>query len=87
MPSSHGNLYQHATCLIYGYCARQLCSLLWSGGGDNGREETRRPDVTVLGNPAVEASGRHKNNLVFVGRMLVHVQLYGDQERGGGGEY
>ena len=41
--------------------------------------------MTVPGNPEVEASGCHKKNLPFEGRVLGHVQLYGEGGRGGGG--
>ena len=40
--------------------------------------------MTIPGDPAVKASGRHQKPLPFVGRVLGHVQLYGERERGGG---
>ena len=33
----------------------------------------------------MRSSGRHKNNLLFVGRLLGQVQLYGERESWGGG--
>ena len=45
-----------------------------------GDEETIRNHT---GEPAVEASGQHENTLPFVEKVLVHMQLYGERERGG----
>ena len=50
----------------------------------NVREETGRTDVTVRAIRQLRTSGRHENTLPFVGRVLGHMKLYGERERGGG---
>ena len=94
---THGNLYVIVTCPSYGRFARPRCSLLrsgrggergkgWGGPRHNGREETGGPVVTVRVSRKLKTSGQHKNTLPFVGRVLGHIQLYGEQDIGGGGE-
>ena len=59
---THGNLYQHATCLRYGHFFKPVCIPLWIGGGrarHNGCEETGRPDVTVRVSQRLGSLGRH----------------------------
>ena len=81
---------------IYGHCAKPIFSPLlsvWGGEGEKGwfglwhygSNETGRPDVTVQEIWRLRKLGRHKKILLFVGRVLGHVNLYGEHERGGGG--
>ena len=56
----------------------------WGGTQHNRGEETWRSDVTVQVSPRWRTSGRHENSLPFAGRVLVHVQLYGECDREGG---
>ena len=80
--STHGNLYQHATCPSYRYCSKKGCSPLWSaregGPRHDRREETGGSAVNVRASRRLRTSGKHENTLPFVGRVLGHVQLLVD---------
>ena len=72
VPISHGTHYHHNTCLSYGHYVNPRCILIHirGEGGHDGREETVRPAMIVWSIRQLRSSGRHKNTLLFVRRVL-----------------
>ena len=96
MISTHSNLYQHATCPSYKRCSRPEYSPLRSGGGGGwvrgGRAAAQRTwgeGVSSCDRPKsqwLRPSGRHETTFPFLGRVVEHMLLYGEQGRGRGGK-